>query len=131
MISKRKRAVHDNKPGAESGRYTGHRNWEEIPSVNWKDETELSILLESRGQEYGTWQSSARRFTDLMNAFFSQRIVEDATMGHFSPADYTIVMILLKLSRLAHNPAHRDSILDIQGYAAGLWELVRIGGLKK
>ena len=35
-----------------------------------------------------------------------------------------LVMIDLKLARLAHDPAHADSITDIAGYAAVLREVI-------
>jgi hypothetical protein len=34
-------------------------------------------------------------------------------------------MIDLKLERLTNNPAHKDSIVDIAGYAAVLHEVTR------
>jgi hypothetical protein len=34
-------------------------------------------------------------------------------------------LIDLKLTRLAHDPGHQDSILDIAGYAAVLHEVSR------
>ena len=34
-------------------------------------------------------------------------------------------MIDLKLTRLAHDPTHHDSVLDVIGYAALLPEVIR------
>ena len=48
------------------------------------------------------------------------------TLGRpVTPAQVTLCMIDLKLARLAHDPTHRDSIVDIIGYAALLPEVTR------
>jgi len=46
------------------------------------------------------------------------------TLGHpVTPAQAVLCLIDLKLVRLAHDPRHQDSILDIAGYAAVLQEV--------
>ena len=48
------------------------------------------------------------------------------TLGHpVTPAQVVLCMIDLKLTRLARDPRHQDSILDIAGYAAVLHEVTR------
>ena len=48
------------------------------------------------------------------------------TLGHaVTPAQVVLCMIDLKLTRLAHDPAHRDSALDVIGYAALLSEVTQ------
>ncbi|MDN2579008.1 DUF6378 domain-containing protein [Aquibium sp. ELW1220] len=42
-----------------------------------------------------------------------------------SAAQVVLCLIDLKLARLAHDPAHEDSILDVAGYAAVLQEVTR------
>ncbi|MDN2584360.1 DUF6378 domain-containing protein [Aquibium sp. ELW1220] len=42
-----------------------------------------------------------------------------------SAAQVVLCLIDLKLARLAHDPAHQDSILDVAGYAAVLREVTR------
>lgn len=46
------------------------------------------------------------------------------TLGVVTPATVVLCLIDLKLARLAHDPAHTDSITDIAGYAAVLREVV-------
>lgn len=47
------------------------------------------------------------------------------TLGRpITPAQVALCLIDLKLARLAHDPAHADSIADIAGYAAVLREVV-------
>lgn len=48
------------------------------------------------------------------------------TLGHpVSAAQVALCLIDLKLARLAHDPAHLDSALDVAGYAAVLREVTR------
>lgn len=47
------------------------------------------------------------------------------TLGQtVTPEEVVLCLIDLKLTRLAHDPQHRDSILDVAGYAAVLDEVV-------
>ena len=49
-----------------------------------------------------------------------------ATLGReISPAQVVICLLDLKLARLAHDPAHEDSLVDVCGYAALLAEITR------
>ena len=46
------------------------------------------------------------------------------TLGHeISPAQVVLCLLDLKLARLAHDPTHEDSAVDVCGYAALLREL--------
>ena len=46
------------------------------------------------------------------------------TLGHeILPAQVVLCLLDLKLARLAHDPSHEDSAVDICGYAALLREL--------
>ena len=42
-----------------------------------------------------------------------------------TPAEVVFCMIDLKLARLAHDPTHHDSVVDVIGYAALLPEVIR------
>ena len=44
-----------------------------------------------------------------------------------SPAQVVLCLLDLKLARLARDPRHVDSVLDVAGYAACLWEVGRDG----
>lgn len=49
-----------------------------------------------------------------------------ATLGHEITAAQVVLCLLdLKLARLAHDPAHEDSAVDVCGYAALLAEITR------
>jgi hypothetical protein len=48
------------------------------------------------------------------------------TLGHpVTPAQVVLCLVDLKLTRLAHNPKHQDSVCDLAGYAAILQEVNR------
>jgi hypothetical protein len=48
------------------------------------------------------------------------------TLGHaVTPAQVVLCLMDLKLARLQHDPAHRDSMVDLIGYATMLHEVTR------
>ena len=48
------------------------------------------------------------------------------TLGReITPAQVVLCLLDLKLARLAHDPAHEDSVVDVCGYAALLRELIQ------
>ena len=44
--------------------------------------------------------------------------------GEITPAQVVLCLLDLKLARLAHDPTHEDSAVDVCGYAALLRELI-------
>jgi hypothetical protein len=49
-----------------------------------------------------------------------------ATLGRkITPAQVVLCLMDLKLARLAHDPTHEDSAVDVCGYAALLTELTK------
>jgi hypothetical protein len=49
-----------------------------------------------------------------------------ATLGReVTPAHVVLCLLDLKLARLAHDPTHEDSAVDVCGYAALLRELIQ------
>jgi len=48
------------------------------------------------------------------------------TLGHpVTPAEVVLCMMDLKMARLRRDPAHRDSMIDLIGYAAVLHEVTK------
>lgn len=75
-----------------------------------------SIVVGSRNTAYGNPEDNFRNIASLWNAYLVAQtpgIASDLT-----PQDVAHMMILMKMARLATNPAHRDSLVDIAGYAA-------------
>jgi len=71
-------------------------------------------VLDERGGAYGPVAASM----DRIAARWSLTLRRPVT-----PAEVVLCMIDLKLARLQHDPAHRDSITDVIGYAALLPEV--------
>ena len=65
----------------------------------------------NRGQNYGDARDNFNRIARLWHAI---------TGIEFAPHDVSAMMIAVKLARLHNEPRHRDSMIDIAGYAA-LW----------
>jgi len=53
------------------------------------------------------------------------------TLGHeVKPAQVVLCLLDLKLARLAHDPTHEDSAVDVCGYAALLRELTQTSNME-
>ncbi len=73
-------------------------------------------ILRRRDEEYGP----ADRMLEQVAKRWS------LTLGaKITAAQVALCLIDLKMARLAHNPKHLDSILDVAGYAACLREVTR------
>ncbi|KNX40394.1 hypothetical protein ROE7235_02611 [Roseibaca ekhonensis] len=70
--------------------------------------TEAEQVLEIRAEEYGP----ARVSLDKIAARWSQNLGCEVT-----PAQVVLCMIDLKMVRLTHDVDHRDSLVDVIGYA--------------
>ena len=75
---------------------------------------QAASVVANRRRAYGEPRSSM----DLVARRWS------ITLGHaVTPAEVALCLIDLKLARLAHDPSHLDSMVDIAGYAAVLREV--------
>lgn len=81
-----------------------------------------SILLEAerivngaRRGSYGTPENNFGRIADLWTAYLNGKPGGPLPI---TPQDTALMMILMKCARLLETPVHRDSIVDIAGYAA-------------
>lgn len=87
-------------------------------SVKWTREKVLDeakqCVCGQREQDYGTPEDSFQRIADLWNAYCGF----DDGRGKFSAVDVAVMLGLLKIARLANNPEHMDSWVDLAGYAA-------------
>lgn len=88
-----------------------------------------SILAEAekvvngpRAQFYGPPVVNFKRIADLWDAWLVGRPDRSAPISTY---DVAYMMILMKLARLQHQPYHRDSVVDIAGYAGCAEKLAR------
>ena len=75
----------------------------------------INEILEERQKDYGSPAQDFLRVQRMFGAWMQGREINrdfetEALIRH------TVYMILVKLSRLAHNPRHVDSRVDIGGY---------------
>lgn len=66
------------------------------------------LINGDRQQDYGDKQTNFQRIADLWTAYSD---------SPFSPKDVAVMMILVKVARIANTENHKDSWLDIIGYA--------------
>ncbi|MFZ2190082.1 MAG: DUF6378 domain-containing protein [Candidatus Magasanikiibacteriota bacterium] len=67
------------------------------------------IVNGQRANTYGGPEDSFKTIAKLWEGY---------TTREFSPADVAVMLALLKIARLKHSPEHRDSWVDLAGYAA-------------
>lgn len=80
----------------------------QIPSVC----AEADKVIADRHAVYGSPVSNFNDITSLWNAAFGYKMA-----APFTPADIAQAMRLVKEARLMNDPTHRDSLVDICGYA--------------
>lgn len=71
------------------------------------------IIYGDREQTYGHPSKNLKTIATMWNAY-----IESAGDRPLNAQDVAVMMIILKSARLANNPSHRDSVVDICGYAA-------------
>lgn len=88
-----------------------------------ENKIESSVLAEASGIIYGdrekTYGHPSKNLdviADMWNAYMKGRITAENYL--LNAKDVAAMMILLKAARLANNQSHRDSVVDICGYAA-------------
>lgn len=72
------------------------------------------IVNGPRAKDYGPARENHQRIADLWNAYLNVRTELVA------PEDVAVMMILLKIARFMENGYHRDTVVDIAGYAGVL-----------
>lgn len=83
---------------------------QEVPPIREQILVEAAeAVMGDRDVSYGGPEDSFTRIADLWEAHFGY---------HFDAGMVSQALILLKLARVAQNPGHRDSWVDLAGYAA-------------
>jgi hypothetical protein len=84
----------------------------------------MSILKEANAIIYGdrekTYGHPSRNLVTIAKMWTAYLVASRAitTENNIGAKDVAAMMVLLKTARLANNPDHRDSLVDICGYAA-------------
>ena len=88
------------------------------PRVEMLREVEL-LVSQNRNIDYGEPVQNMARTAEILAAYMGDR-----TGRSLEAQDVAVFGIILKLGRLAENPLHKDSVLDIAGYASILFECI-------
>lgn len=78
-------------------------------------EEATKITSADRNKAYGNPEDNFRNIANLWNAYLTAQGKADNLVNS---QDVAHMMILMKVARLATNHAHRDSLVDVAGYAA-------------
>jgi len=81
---------------------------EQNPAALLLDEAK-AIVTGARAEAYGKVEDNFTRIAEFWSTFKNVS---------FSAQDVAAMMALLKLARLANQPGHHDSVVDLAGYAA-------------
>lgn len=76
----------------------------------------MKITAEDRNKAYGNPEDNFANIADYWMLYLNQRF--PGKLLELLPSDVAYMMILMKMARLATNITHRDSLVDIAGYAA-------------
>ena len=68
-----------------------------------------------RGRNYGTPEDNFARIANHWEMFLVNRYGSGFSL---TPGDVAVMMALMKIARLEHDPRHADSWIDLAGYAA-------------
>ena len=71
------------------------------------------IIYGDREKTYGHPSKNLKTIAIMWNAY-----MDSVGERKLNAQDVAVMMILLKSARLANDPSHRDSVVDICGYAA-------------
>lgn len=80
---------------------------------------DAGVAVFERGTDYGPVAENWERTAKILNGILGAKLNTP-----LSAADVGMVMIGVKLGRLSHAPDHRDTQVDIAGYAALMSEVV-------
>ena len=79
----------------------------------------VANVIAERSTQYGDASSNMAAISARWSATLGREI---------TPAQVVLCLLDLKLARLAHDPTHEDSAIDVCGYAALLRELNQTSG---
>lgn len=80
-------------------------------------EAAIQAVMQDRNASYGPPESNFQDIADAWNWYLARKLPE-VRAKQISAIDVAHMMILMKMARLKYNPMHRDSKVDVAGYAA-------------
>lgn len=96
--------------------------------VTKKSEEKITLLHEAakliagnRQDDYGDKLQNFSQIAMLFQGVLAAKLQSDSAI---TPEDVALLMIQVKIARLAKSPDHRDSILDVAGYA-GCYDILQ------
>lgn len=77
-----------------------------------------TIIYGDREKTYGHPSKNLAAIADMWTTYLISRGLFDPNGDNLKAEDVAVMMVLLKAARLGNDPTHRDSLVDICGYAA-------------
>jgi hypothetical protein len=90
---------------------------QKIPARRALLEEALRITSHDRNSAYGNPEDNFQNIANYWNTYLTTMPGQGKILV-LSSQDVAHLMILMKMARLNTNPSHRDSLVDIAGYAA-------------
>lgn len=78
----------------------------------------IEITEGARQKHYGSPEDNFKNIAEYWQLYLSQRFENSSEESEIGATDVAIMMLLMKVARLVHDPYHDDSWVDIAGYAA-------------
>lgn len=83
-----------------------------------------TVTAQDRNLKYGNPDINFQRIANLWNVYLTGRSV--GPLAPIEPWETAIMMVLLKVARIMHDPNDPDHFVDIAGYAATAGEAYAI-----
>jgi len=80
-----------------------------------------ALIQGQRQEDYGDKLQNFSQIAMLWQGYLAPKLQHHAAI---TPEDVALCMILVKMARLAKSPDHKDSVLDIAGYA-GCYDMLQ------
>ena len=78
------------------------------------------VTSHGRNLAYGNPSVNFQRIAALWNVYLDQRA--QGRNAPIEPYETAVMVALLKIARIMHDPSTRDNFVDLAGYAATAWE---------
>lgn len=80
-----------------------------------------------RNQTYGEPKPNLQCFADMINAYLECKTINEGEVGKLTATDASMILVLLKISRVAANPQHADNFVDMAAYSGIGGECAGVG----